>query len=195
MLCPLVLAVGLVAGAATAGQASQPSQEQIQITDSALPPATLEEMWQEADIVAVVRIRTALLKEIQSSPSHPTRLLTEHRAVVSELLKTKEPLEVSDEMSISVAVGTKTLADGQTVKAIAAGVRAFLPGEVLLVFLKRWPFAGGYGLAYGQAGYYQFDHPQIALPVEVSQWPTFAGRRSVSRAEFMAALRRLKSLE
>ena len=62
----------------------------------------------------------------------------------------------------------------------------------LLVFLIRVS-TGGYGVAYGSAGFYSLDAERITLPAEARRWAAFAGRgATISRGDLLATIRTLK---
>jgi hypothetical protein len=146
-------------------------------------------MWDLTDAVARVRMQEALAKGIPRA-GRPPRVVTEHPARVLEGLK-GDGFSEGGTLIITVPVGKLTV-DGQTISAVAGENRVFSPGEELLVFLTRVG-TGGYGVAYGSAGFYSLDAERITLPAEARRWAVFAGRgATISRGDLLATIRTLK---
>jgi hypothetical protein len=102
-------------------------------------------------------------------------------------------LKPNSVINVVLPVGELETSRG-TRRALASGLKKFDPGQEVLVFLRYWPAVQGYSLAYGKVGYYELDHPTVAVPPEARQWTRFgSSRQAIPKAEFLSVIRSLQS--
>ncbi len=190
----LLVLVGIFAITVSATPAERFQQrlpQPIEIIDQAPPPTSLEGLWDESLVVARVKIQSATTHELFRRPDVPPRIVTEHGAVVLESMK-GSTVQAGETITIVLPVGQVEEA-GSTRKAKSAGIKRFDVGEELVVFLKFWPAAQGYTLAYGSVGFYGLDHADVALPPAARKWVMFGRtRQAIPKGEFLGIIRSLQ---
>jgi hypothetical protein len=160
----------------------QDEKPPLTIVDSDFPPASLEELAMESEAVLRVRIRNSNAKELG------VRIVTLHEALILEVLK-GQGLNPGTTVTIAAPVG-RLESPGQPPRVTeAAGMVEFTQGQEILAFLRWWPAANAYSIAYGPVGFYQLDNNTVVLPEHARAWASFGGRRSVGKSEFLSELR------
>jgi hypothetical protein len=187
----LVAITVLLVGLSSKAQQSGAQQPIVTFTDSEAPPATLEDMWQKACCVVRVRVQSARARELTSTTGRAGRPITEHSAVVTEVMK--GTIKVGETIQVSLPVGIVRHPDGSQQESRAAGMTAFATGDDVLLFLLPSPPTGGYSIAYGPVGFYQLNYHDVAVPPGARGWSAFGGKTSIPKQEFLGIIRLMKN--
>lgn len=176
--------------AAASPVAQRPSPE-LHIADFEAPPESLELLWEEADIVARVRVQSGKSRALAMSGG-ATIPLTDYAVAVSELLKGSLPNAATGGLTISLPVG-EALVDGRVQRSNSGGLRKLVPNREYIVFLDYWPHAGTYLVSYGPASVYELEGESVVIPARVVHYAAFKGRARVPRIEIDALFSRLRT--
>ncbi|OFW06590.1 MAG: hypothetical protein A3H96_13065 [Acidobacteria bacterium RIFCSPLOWO2_02_FULL_67_36] len=149
------------------------------------PPANLDELWSAAQLVVRGIVEGSQVR--RAAPSGPPSVVTDHRVRVLEILKDslgrKENREV---IHVLQSAGSLSI-EGKEFTVDPGSMAVLARGQEVLVFLNEWTKGGGFSIAAGPAGVYILDEDVLRLPSFIR--PVFGDRRTVAKAEFLAALR------
>lgn len=163
----------------------------LHVADFEAPPESLELLWDEADIVARVRVQSGKSRALTMSNGAAIPL-TDYAVAVSELLKGTLPSDASGALTISLPVAEVSVG-GQVQRLTSGGLRKLVPNREYVVFLDHWPHAGTYLVSYGPASVYELEGDSVVIPERVTHYAAFKGRARVPRVEMDALFSRLRT--
>jgi hypothetical protein len=117
--------------------------------------------------------------------------LTAHDFQIDEVFKL-DPMTVPKSASnITVIQHGGTIVDQDGREITGAPNEIYKPGQELIVFLKAWPAAGGFAVAYGPSGGFFVMDKEVSIPQGLRSYPEFGGRSSIPTETFVQLLRQL----
>ncbi|HKV98498.1 MAG TPA: hypothetical protein VJN96_01680 [Vicinamibacterales bacterium] len=182
----LVTSLAVAANAQRRGQPEQPAPT-LEVVDYAAPPATLEELWQHANLIVrarVVRNHPAVAKHTSGAPT----VLRYQELDITEVLK-EDRLRRPGNIQVKQEGGS-LIVDGRQVET-AYTAKLLQAGDDVVLFLNRDAAGDGYWIAYGSVGVIWIG-PQdsdVSLPRALAKMPTFAALGQIKPDGLMSQLR------
>lgn len=163
---------------------AQQAQSAILYPNYGPPPASLDELWERAQLIVRGVIEDSHVRPL--APANRPTVVTDHRLRVTEVLKGALPGAGARVVHVLQTAGSLTI-DGIAVTVDPGAMPVLRRQQDVLLFLNEWRTAGGYSIAFGPAGLYLLDDDEVRVPVFMK--PDLDNNSRVSKADFLRALR------
>lgn len=152
-------------------------------------PATLQEHWDQALVVARVRALTRSTRAVQNSPTSDALPHSENAVLLVQVFKGTEELQGRGQITVIAARGEMQGPGGEVVE-LRSGAPILDQGEQAVLFLGRSPTLNAYQVM-NTAGYFRIDGDLVEVPSAAKRYVEFGGQETIPLGRLMEVLRSL----